>query len=229
MKLILLPGLHGSGDLFEDFVDALPDGLAAQVVGYPKDVSLSYPELLEFVRGLVPAYEPFVIVAESFSTPLAILFAAGNPENLRGIVLSAGFARSPVRGLLRFLAPILAPILGLVPVSGVAARIAVPRLAVTQPLEDRLRGAIASVGPRVLMDRVRVVVACNVLEELRGIRVPVLFLQSRHDRIVNAVCVDEMRRAKPEMAVVVLDGSHILLQTMPERTAEIVADFVRQL
>jgi pimeloyl-ACP methyl ester carboxylesterase len=229
MKVVLLPGLHGTGDLFEDFVDALPDGLAAQVVGYPKDVSLSYPELLELVKGVAPASEPFVVVAESFSTPLAIQFAAGNPESLKGVVLAAGFATCPVRGLLRFLAPILSPVLGHLPVSEVAARIAVPRGRVPHPLQDRMRGAIVSVRPRVLMDRVRAVVACNVLEELCGIRVPVLYLQSKQDRIVDPVCLDEMRHAKPEMEVVVLDGSHILLQTMPEQTAGIVADFVRRL
>jgi hypothetical protein len=38
-----------------------------------------------------------------------------------------------------------------------------------------------------------------------------------------------MRRVKPEIEVVVLNGAHILLQLMPRQSAEIVARFARQL
>lgn len=79
------------------------------------------------------------------------------------------------------------------------------------------------------MDRVRTVVACNALEELREVKAPILYMQARHDRLVNAVCLEEIRRAKPEVEVVVLDGTHVLLQQMPRETAEIVAEFVRRL
>jgi hypothetical protein len=46
---------------------------------------------------------------------------------------------------------------------------------------------------------------------------------------VNPVCLEEMRRVKPEIEVVVLNGAHILLQLMPRQSAEIVARFARQL
>lgn len=224
-KLVLLPGMYGTGELFADFVSALQDGLAAQVVEYPNDISLSYAELLELVRAVVPA-EPYVIVAESFSTPLAMQFAAEHPENLKGVVLSAGFATSPVRGLLRWFAPYLAPLLALVPVNEFGARLMLIGSTAPRALKDRVRDAIASVRPGVLMDRVRAVVACNVLEELSAVEVPVLFLQARYDGLVNAACADEIRRAKPEIEVRVLEGSHMLLQQMPRETAKIVAEFV---
>ncbi|MGB0124986.1 MAG: alpha/beta fold hydrolase, partial [Silvibacterium sp.] len=204
LKLVLLPGMYGTGELFADFIEALPIGFAAQAVGYPNDVSLSYRDLLHLVRSCVPISEPYVIVAESFSTPLAIQFAATNPPTLMGVVLCAGFATSPVRGFLRFLTPFLAPVLGRLPVSGLAGRIAVFGSTAPESLQDRLRGAMAAVTPRVLMDRVRTVVGCNALEEIREIQVPVLYMHARHDRVVNAVCLEEIRRVKPEIDVVVL-------------------------
>lgn len=228
IKLLLLPGMYGTGELFADFVKALPDGFAAQVVDYPNDISLSYPELLELVRALVPA-EPYVIVAESFSTPLAIQFAATNPENLRGLALFSGFATSPVRGLLRWLAPYLAPVLAYFPVNEFGARLMLWGSTAPEELKERIRIAIASVRPKVLMNRVQSVVACNVLGDLREVKVPMLFMQAKHDGLVNAECADEIRRAKPEIDLRILDGSHMLLQQMPHRTAEIVADFVRRL
>lgn len=227
---MLLPGMHGSAELFDNFIAALPDGLVAQAVGYPNDVSLSYPELLEFVKGAVPA-GPFVIVAESFSTPLAIQFAAQAPPNLKGLILAAGFATSPVRGWLQALTPFVAPALGRLPVSGIAAWIGAPRAAATcgPVLQGRVRTTTAAIRPKVLMDRIQSVVGCNALEQIGEIKVPMLCLQSRHDRVVHVVCVEEMRRARPEMELMVLDGPHLLLQAMPHETAEIVAEFVRRL
>lgn len=228
-KLVLLPGMYGTAELFADFETALPGEFSTERIGYQNDKSLSYAELLESVRVRVLDSEPYVIVAESFSTPLAIQFAATHPENLKGLVLSGGFATSPVRGVLRFLTPFLAPLLAYFPVNESGARLMLFGSKAPQELKERIRASIASVKPRVLMDRVRAVVACNVLEELRAIEVPMLLLQAKHDGLVSAVCVDEIRRAKPEIEVVVLDGSHMLLQQMPRETAEIVADFVRRL
>jgi pimeloyl-ACP methyl ester carboxylesterase len=134
-----------------------------------------------------------------------------------------------VRGVLRFLTPFLAPLLSYLPVNEFGARIMLHGSVAPEPLQARVRAAIASVKPRVLMDRVRGVVACNALNDLRRVEVPVLSMQARYDRLVNAVCLEEMRQVKPEIEVVVLDGSHMLLQQMPRQTAEIVVDFVRRL
>jgi pimeloyl-ACP methyl ester carboxylesterase len=228
-KLVLLPGIYGTRELFADFAEALPSAFAAQAIGYPNDVSLSYAELLGLVPSWVPASDPYVIVAESFSTPLAIQFAATNPANLKGLVLSAGFATSPVRGLLRLLGRYLAPHLSDLPVNEIGGRLMLLRSTAPQLLRTRLRAAITSVKPGVLMDRVQAVVACNALKELREVKVPILYLQAQGDRLVNAICLEEIRRVKPEIEVVVLDATHMLLQQMPRETAVIVAGFVRRL
>jgi pimeloyl-ACP methyl ester carboxylesterase len=229
MNLVLLPGMYGTSALFADFAAALTNPLAAHPVDYPNDVVLSYPDLLELVRSSVPASDPYVIVAESFSTPLAIQFAATRPAHLKGVVLSAGFATSPVRGLLRSLTPFLAPLLAYLPVNEFGASLMLVGSTMPASQQTQLRNAIASVRPKVLMNRVQAVVACNVLDDLRRIEAPVLYMQARHDRIVSSVCLDEMRRVKPDMDVVVLDASHMLLQQLPRESAAIVAAFVRRL
>ena len=228
MQLVLLPGMYGTGELFADFVEALPGAFAAQVVGYPNDKFLTYSELLDLIRSFVPGSDPYVIVAESFSTTLAIQFAATHPSNLKGLVLSAGFATSPMRGLLRSICLSLLPIMPWLPMPEIAAGV-VLRSSSPDSLQVRVRDAVASTKPSVLRDRSRVVLTCNALAELRAVEVPMLYLQARRDRLVNAVCLEDIRRVKPETEVVVLDGSHLLLQTMPQQTAEIVANFVRGL
>lgn len=93
---MLLPGLDGTGELFVDFVAALPESCTATVVAYPPDKFLSYTDLRSFVSAAAPQSERFVLVAESFSTPLAISYAATNPPNLVAVVICAGFLESPV-------------------------------------------------------------------------------------------------------------------------------------
>ena len=86
-KLVLLPGLDGTGRLFKDFIAALPPTLSAVAVAYPGDRCLPYADLAAIVQSNLPTPEPFVLVAESFSTPLAIACAAKQPLGLKGLVL----------------------------------------------------------------------------------------------------------------------------------------------
>jgi pimeloyl-ACP methyl ester carboxylesterase len=220
--------MHGSGELFADFIVALPTSFETHVLSYPNDIVLSTPELLNLIRSSVPASEPFVILAESFSTPLSIQFAATNLPNLKGLILCAGFATSPLRGATRILGRYLSPFLPLVP-AGVAGTIMVSGSHASQSILGRLRSAINSVRPAVLVDRVRSVLDCDVLDDLRRINVPVLYIQASHDRIVHPVCLEEMRHMKPEMEVAVLNGAHVLLQLMPRQSAEVVVRFARRL
>jgi pimeloyl-ACP methyl ester carboxylesterase len=220
--------MHGSSELFADFVSALPTSLETRVLGYPNDILLSNSELLDLIRSFVPASEPFVLLAESFSTPLSIQFAAANPPNLKGLILCAGFATSPLRGVMRILGRYLAPVLPFIP-AGVAGAVMVSGSHAPHSILGRLRSAINSVRPAVFVDRVHLVLAWDVLDDLHCVNVPVLYLQAAHDRLVNPVCLEEMRHVKPEMDVVVLNGAHILLQLMPRQSAEIVASFARRL
>jgi pimeloyl-[acyl-carrier protein] methyl ester esterase len=219
--------MHGSGELFADFASALPTSFDTHSLSYPNDVLLSNLELLDLIRSFVPASEPYILLAESFSTPLAIQFAATNPPNLKGLILCAGFATSPVRGAIRFLAPYLAPVLPFLP-AGVAGAIMVSGSHAPDSILGRLRGAIDSVRPAVLVDRVQSVLACDVLDDLRRVTVPILYMQAAHDRLVSPVCLEEMRRVKPEIEVAVLNGAHVLLQLMPRQSAEVVANFARR-
>ena len=74
MKIILLPGLDGTGHLFEPFVHALPTEVEASVISYPADSALSYTELVDFVSHKLPK-EDFFLLGESFSGPIVYQLA----------------------------------------------------------------------------------------------------------------------------------------------------------
>jgi pimeloyl-[acyl-carrier protein] methyl ester esterase len=97
--------MDGTGELFSEFAAALPREFETATARYPTERCLSNSELEGFVRAVCPTSGSFVLLAESYSTPLAIKYAVSNPENLEGLVLCAGFATSPVQGWRRFLGP----------------------------------------------------------------------------------------------------------------------------
>lgn len=49
LKLVLLPGLDGTGLLFKPFVSALPSSAETLIITYPPDEKLSYKKLTEHV------------------------------------------------------------------------------------------------------------------------------------------------------------------------------------
>jgi len=76
VKLVLLPGLDGTGELFEHFVNALTDQTQALIFRYPAEARLGYAELTKFVKEQLPVNEPYILLGESFSGPIAVSIAA---------------------------------------------------------------------------------------------------------------------------------------------------------
>jgi pimeloyl-[acyl-carrier protein] methyl ester esterase len=229
LRLILLPGMDGTGELFSEFAAALAGEFEIATVRYPTEQCLSYSELEGFVRAACSITGPFVLLAESYSTPLAIKYAASNPENLVGLVLCAGFATSPMRGWRRYLGWLLAPLMFRILLPNLAAKLWLVGPEASSSLLRSVRSAVSSVKPKVLAARLRGVLACEVRSEMGRVTVPVLYIQAKQDRLIGAACLDELLRIKPQMTVTALEGPHLLLQREPNKAAETVVRFVRYL
>ena len=109
ITLVLLPGMDGTGIFFEDFAAAIQPEFKPVIVRYPNDPSLGYAGLEPIARSALPQDEPFLILGESFSGPLAISIAASNPAGLLGLILCVTFARNP-HPLLPLVCAILKPL-----------------------------------------------------------------------------------------------------------------------
>jgi pimeloyl-[acyl-carrier protein] methyl ester esterase len=198
------------------------------VVSYPHDRARNYAELLAYVTDRLPTHNPYVVLAESFSTPLAVKLAAQHPDNLRGLIICAGFVTNPARGWLRLLQPLAAPFL---------FRFGIPVAAVDHfliggdapaELQQTVLRTIRSVPPEVIAARIRFVAGCDVRADLAKINVPTLYLQPTGDRLVTAHSLAEIRNAKPDVRAAQVAGPHFLLQREPRKAAELVAEFIRQ-
>lgn len=221
-RLVLLPGLDGTGDLFAPFVSALNDQ-PSQIVAYAQR-PMSYAEHEACARAKLPDEEDFVLLAESFSGPIGIGIAASRPARLRGLILCATFATNPL--------PVFAPLRRLV-VALPAARIPAPLTAPwlyagrsTPALRRAHAAAIAKVPANVINRRVAEILAVDQRAKLKDIDVPMLYLKANADRLVPATAPRAILELRPDMELREFDAPHFLLQTEPEACAAAVREFL---
>lgn len=219
MRLILLPGMDGSGELLSEFIDSLKPELHAEVVAYPGDVPMDYETLAGHVERRLPRGEPFLLLGESFSGPIAIDLASRNPPGLRGLVLCATFATSPqpwfkpLRALLRLPLPIL------------PARLMMPAMMgawTTPEWTRREQKAIDALDARTARRRLSNVLEVDCAELVGRISYPILYLQASHDRLVPASNWTRIKSLAPHASFTKLHGPHFILQAQPAKAADAI-------
>jgi pimeloyl-ACP methyl ester carboxylesterase len=96
--VILLPGLHGTSELFTSFIAAAPQGIRITEVDYPSNEASV--EVLERVarERLV---DPCIIIAESFSGLIGARIAVD--DRVKALILCNSFVRSPFLPILGYL------------------------------------------------------------------------------------------------------------------------------
>ena len=228
LTLVLLPGMDGTGELFAEFVKLLPNWIEPRVVSYPRDQKLSYDQLLPILGSTLPSNKPFVILAESFSTPLAVRFAAETPKRLRALVLCAGFVSPPRHDVLTRIALILGPVLF---AFGLPERICRRYLVgdtAPKSLVDGIRTTVSKVSIRVLAHRLRSLLSCNAKRELRSVSISLLYISGLNDRLVRMPSFEEIQQAKPDARLASVEAPHFILQTKPQEAANLVLRFLQE-
>ena len=222
-RLILLPGLDGTGELFAPFIEAL-NGFPTQVIAYPADRAMNYAAHEAHVRAQLPRDEDYVLLAESFSGPIGIGIAASQPPRLQGLILCATFAANPL--------PVFGPLsrlIGLLPVPSMPPRLAEPWLYAgrgTPQLRRMHAAAVSRVAGKVWSSRVAAVLAVDARAELARVNVPMLYLRARKDRLIPASASRAILDARPDVELEEIDGPHVLLQTEARACADAVMRFI---
>jgi pimeloyl-[acyl-carrier protein] methyl ester esterase len=221
---VLLPGLDGTGTLFERLIPAFAQTFNIQVATYPPNRFLSYAELLPYLNEITPA-DPFVLVAESFSSPLAVEFAGRHPVNLVGLIMCAGFVTNPMGRWSYGVRALANPWLLGVPLPDFLLENFLIGRSAPVALKDAVRHALSLVHPNVLARRIHAVLDCDARESLRRIRVPIMYVQGGNDRLLRAKCFQEVRRLRPDIILVSIPAPHLILQREPQKAAGAIAKF----
>jgi pimeloyl-ACP methyl ester carboxylesterase len=228
-RIVLLPGLDGTGRLFDELIRVLPREVHAITASYPPDRFLPYRELQVMVGALLPVNEPYVLLGESYSAPLAVQIAGAKPRNLAGLILSSGFVNRPV-GQWTLLAEAAAQpwILRLDPPRLIAKYFAIGMDAPDPVVENAVR-VWRSVRPEVLSARAREAMQCDASSDLVRCTVPLLYLQGTQDHLLAESSVREITRVRPDVVFAKTAAPHMLLQRVPQWGANVIATFLDRL
>jgi pimeloyl-[acyl-carrier protein] methyl ester esterase len=220
--------MDGTGDLYTRLTEALPKSWRTTTVRYPAKTPADFEQLLAIVRENAPT-GPFLLVAESYSAPLAIRFAAMQPDQLIGVVLCAGFASSPIHGWRRVMAKLARHTVFHLPIPDFA----IDRFLIGSNSPDLLRRdvrkALSLVKARVLSSRLGDLLDCDVRAELKTIAIPILYIQATEDRLISGACLEEILHVNPRIQAERISGPHLLFQREPQQSAEVIERFVRAL
>lgn len=226
VKLVLLPGLDGTGNLFGPLLDALPRDIDAQVIAYPADAVLSVRELADLVARRIAGNRPVVLLAESFSGLVCIELLRRRIAPIKAVVFSACFAGPP--------RPWLHRVARCLPLSSIL-RLPIPGAVIERyglgpgadPAAVQLvKSALAGVEPAVLAGRLREL--GRPRQDPGRIALPCAYIQATADRLVPRGALEAFKSAAPDIEVHEIPGPHFLLQAQPAHCAAVVAAFVRR-
>jgi len=232
LNFVLLPGLHGTGQLFAPVLRVMPAEVRRQVIEYPTDRALGYGALLRLIEERTRNVENMVVVGESFSGALALRLAVAYPSRVRAVVLCAGFIFPSVPRVLCYLGAPLA--LVPMPLPGVGIRCFLSGFRAPRETVRALRRAVWAVRGHVVSHRILQVSALNASEALRKCPVPMLYLAGGRDRpggrdrLVGVRAVRGIQRIRPDVRVRTLDAPHLVLQVSPAEAWGEMARFVAE-
>lgn len=220
-SLVLLPGLDGTGGLFSAVRDLDWGGMRPEIRSLPSGPQ-DYESLAAALAPGMPDGD-LVLLAESFSTPLAMWLARLLGPRVRALVLVAGFCTAPHPSGLGWLP--LRPLFSLPPPTFFLRRF----LTGENPpsgLPDGLASALRQTGGAVLAERLRVVLALREQDCPPPGETPVLLLQAGQDRLIPWEAQSGLERHFPEAMVEWIDGPHLLLQSRPRECRDAAIRFL---
>lgn len=211
---MLLPGMDGTGKLFEPLLQIIPEEFQTKAVAYPESLK-SFGEYVQFASDQLGTTGEALLVAESFSGPIAIAVLRNPPPNLRAIVLVATFT-TPPHALLRHLS-MMTPYSLIRAFTPSAIRLFCANGNAHAEVAQYAADVVKYLPIEVLRERLKLLsqFPSDLKRVLEQSSLPILILEPTHDRLVpksSLISVGLRSSAKVKK----IAGPHFLLQCCPQ-------------
>lgn len=222
MKLVLLPGMDGTGIFFGPLLANI-QSVEAVVLPLPNEGAQDYKSLAEYILKRLPD-EDFILVAESFSGGIAALLSQLPLPYLKGIIFVASFLSAPKKLLVHFASLLPIRQLAHLPLSGIAYRLLFLGKDAGNKEIELFRRAINAVPAHALKLRLKVIAQTKY----SGFKsaVPAVYICAANDMLVNPQKRLEFVRAYSDITFAQLEGPHFILQAKPKQGATAITEAV---
>ncbi len=224
-QLIFFPGLDGTGISYEPLSEFVATDTEVIIVRYPKAKVQDFHEIVECADGQISSANDAVVIAESFSGPIAIELIASGRLRAKCLILCATFARSPRPFLLN-----VAKYLPLSTILGLHLPDTILKLVLggsefsdsLLPIFHRMKDKVL---PKVLAQRLKIVSCVDVRQWLSKLSIPCCYIQATADIAVPSSAISDFTDNISNLNVKNIRGPHFIIQARPKETAEVIEEF----
>ena len=225
MQIVLLPGLDGTGKLFEEFVNKLAVNHKVTIVSYPAMIKGSYSDYVAYVKEHLPK-DDFIVVAESFSGNIAHLLVQEEISNLKAVVFVATFLQNPRALLLnRYTLKLLKPLLYL-PLNTTIVRFLLLGSKADTEVLKKVTKTIKTLPPSTILHRLALI--SNLKCKSVKIDTKAVVLIAKDDKLIPQKCIKDFEKSYKNIPIFKLNGAHLLLQTNITETLNIIEHFIKE-
>jgi len=226
MKLILLPGMDGTGLLFKPLLEKLSDDISSQTITYPTDSKLNYSQLTSLVVEKLPKNEPFILLAESFSGSIGYAIASNPPKNLKAVIFVATFLTLPNK-LLRISTILPLSLLLKLPLPNFIIKHFLLGKDIKEPTVALFKESLKMVGSNLLTFRVREMSKLKCGE--KPVQIPCAYITPKNDKLVSHRHIDEFKQLASQIEIIKIQGPHFILQAKPKESAKVIEKYSMKL
>ncbi len=223
MKVLLLPGLDGTGGMFKPFIETLPSEVDVLLISYPPNSRLGYQELTKFVMQQLPE-EKFILVAESFSGYIAYQIALRKPKNLKSIIFVATFLENPRSVLLGLSSWLPMNYILSVPIPNYIVKRFLLGLSANKKMIALFKESIKQVSPAILSYRLKEI--AQLPNSHQPCKIKATYIQATDDKLIPKKCVESFKKTFAGIKVIQIKASHFVLQVNPLACAEVLVNEV---
>ncbi|MEN6623257.1 MAG: alpha/beta hydrolase [Smithella sp.] len=227
--IVLMPGLDGTGRSFEPVLPLIDEDARITIVKYPEDRFLSFDETVSCALSQIPQGTSPIIIAESFSGPVAVRLVASGIISPKALVLCATFACSPRPLLWRIARFLRLPFIIREDMPRFFFKFVIGRDELIDALLPLWKKVHAGVPPRIMKSRLGMINEVDVRSDLDKLTLPCLYLQAKNDRIVPSSCLRNFVRHVPHLCVNSFDAPHFILQALPKDCLKAIEAFLKEI
>jgi pimeloyl-ACP methyl ester carboxylesterase len=225
-NLVLMPGIDGTGLSFEPLLPFLPANAKITIVRYPTDKLLSFEETVECAAAQIPAGKHPIVIAESFSGPVAIQMIASGRIKAKALILCATCAKSPRPIVWRIMRFLRLPLLIRPDMPRRFFKIVIGDDKLIAELMPLWKKVHAGVPARVMDHRLKIINRVDVTKWLKKFPVPCCYLQATDDRVIPSSCLADFEKGIPNLVVKRIKAPHFILQAQPQACLDAIEAFI---
>ena len=216
--IVFLPGIDGTGVSFEPLGEVLPMDIIVKVIQYPTDKLLSFEETVQCAKDQIQSdREDMIVLAESFSGPVAIVLVGSGQLKAKCLILCSTFARSPRPALLKILSYLPLELLLKLPFPRFLLKHVVEGEEEATDLFLSMWARVKTMVPaKVIVHRLKVIRQVDVREWLPKLTIPCCYIQATSDRAVPSSSLLDFTEAISDLRVKRIRGPHYILQAQPQ-------------